>query len=566
MLHLIPQVKHLEIKDNYLISKSIYYNNLKCDKRIINALSDLPFDKYGISLDINITDKNGEAYELIISQNKIDIIADGSAGAFYAIQTLKQIFKEEKVPCLYIKDYPDFKYRGFYHDITRGKVPTLKTLKKLVDQMAYYKLNSLQLYVEHTYPFEELGDLIHTFGYISSNELKELDEYCNEKFIDFIPSLSTFGHLFELLNQEKYRKLRVLKDFEPNFNNWDNRLCHHTLDPLNPESIELIASLINQYTPNFKSKNFNICCDETFDLRHYCNTGYDYGELYIDFVNSIISRLKAKDKNVMMWGDILLEHPETIEKIPKETILLNWDYSENPSENKIIKFAKSDKKQIVCPGTSAWRGFCEDVDTEEKNISLMAKYGYNHGAIGVLNTNWGDWGNPCPLELSMYGMVVGAEKSWSSATKINKKFHDNVDFILFEKVNAYNYLKLVSEMHNKIQWFHFCVYFFQHSRGKETDSSAINFEAESVQQLYKRIYGELSNDKWKNDEYRQEMLNIAEGICVIAELGKKQTNPKFKRITNTKHWMEEYKNNWISKNKPNEISNILKIFTYFEQI
>ena len=73
----------------------------------------------------------------------VKIQAESPAGAFYAIQTLRQILKEETVPCLHIKDRPDFKYRGFYQDVTRGKIPTVATLKKLIDDMAYYKLSFL---------------------------------------------------------------------------------------------------------------------------------------------------------------------------------------------------------------------------------------------------------------------------------------------------------------------------------------------------------------------------------------------------------------------------------------
>jgi len=51
------------------------------------------------------------------------------------------------------------------------------------------------------------------------------------------------------------------------------------------------------------------------------------------------------------------------------------------------------KRQIVCPGTSAWNRFCERIETEEINISKMNELGYKYGAEGVLVTNWGDWGN-----------------------------------------------------------------------------------------------------------------------------------------------------------------------------
>jgi hypothetical protein len=98
-----------------------------------------------------------------------------------------------------------------------------------------------------------------------------------------------------------------------------------------------------------------------------------------------------------MWADILLEHPETIEELADDICFLNWNYDAEPSEEKIVQLAKKGRKQIVCPGTTTWNRFCENVAVEESNISLMAEYGYKHGAIGMLNTNWGDWGNPCSI-------------------------------------------------------------------------------------------------------------------------------------------------------------------------
>ena len=106
----------------------------------------------------------GEGYTLTISPDEIKIEGKGVAGAFYGIQTLKQIFEETSVPCLEIEDEPDRIHRGFYHDITRGKVPTVETLKSLIDEMAYYKMNELQLYIEHTFPFKEFGDDVEKFG------------------------------------------------------------------------------------------------------------------------------------------------------------------------------------------------------------------------------------------------------------------------------------------------------------------------------------------------------------------------------------------------------------------
>ena len=565
MLNIIPNVKIMEIKNGFMTKTAIYYNDLNCDERVLAALKMIPYNKLGAKLDICINEKDGEGYELYINENDIVINADGAAGAFYAIQTLRQIFTHKEIPCLYIKDEPDFKYRGFYHDVTRGKIPTVATIKSLIDKMAYYKLNSLQLYVEHTYQFKEYSDLKGKYGYFTSDEITEIGAYCKQNFIDFVPSLSTFGHLYELLNQDKYKHLRVLKECD-NTNFWNARMAHHTIDPLNPESIMVIKSLIDQYAPNFESDYFNICCDETFDLREYEKQGEDIGKIYTNFVMQIIDYIKQKDKNVMMWADILLQHPETIDILPDNICFLNWDYGSSPNEEKIMKFEKMGKTQIVCPGTGTWSRLCENVENEEKNISLMAEYGYKHGALGVLNTNWGDWGNPCSLELAMYGLALGAEKSWSVKTEINDEFYNRINFILFKNDNGVQYLKELNRMHVLVSWNAFSSNYFEYRYNSyKTHKDCLFADLVEVQKAYKDLSDKLNSEKWVNDEYRQEMLISAEGICLIAELSQKILGKDNSRVTNTYEWLNKYKKKWLEKNKESELHRIEEMFTYCEK-
>lgn len=162
-MHLIPQVKKLEVKKGFLTSRAICLPD-HIDSRLLKALKKLPVSENGVPVEITVTGTEGESYTLDIAPERITICAPGPAGAFYGIQTLRQIFAQGDVPCLHIEDAPTLEYRGFYHDVTRGKVPTLETLKWLVDRMAYVKLNSLQLYVEHTFPFAEYGDLPEQLG------------------------------------------------------------------------------------------------------------------------------------------------------------------------------------------------------------------------------------------------------------------------------------------------------------------------------------------------------------------------------------------------------------------
>ncbi len=566
MLNLIPQVKTLELQKGILAKKAIFFET-SADSRLTAALQALPSATDGAVLTLEVGNE-GEGYELWVEENAIRIKGDGPAGAFYAIQTLRQLLQHDEVPRLYIKDCPDFPYRGFYHDVTRGKVPTLQSVKELIDQMAYYKLNSLQLYVEHTFPFEETKDLIEKTGYLTEEEIHEIDAYCQERFIEFIPSLSTFGHLFELLNQEKYAHLRVMKDYEASPNRWADRMGHHTIDPLEPQSIEVIKSLIDQYYPHFKSDIFNICCDETFDLtRRYEESEHDPSKLYVEFVKKIIAHLKSKNKKVMMWADILLKHPETITEIPDDIYFLNWFYRLDPPEDTIIRFKELGRKQIVCPGTTIWNRFCEGISVEEENISLMAEYGHKHGALGVLTTNWGDYGHTCSLELSLYGLVLGAEKSWTVATKVGEEFSKKVDFLLYQQEGALDALKEVSALHDLIDFRKFCVNYYRIISASERPVRPITeASVEEIQTRYLAIRDRLAGEKWTLDEYRQELLIAAEAVCLTAELMATQEGKDVNRITNTESWLKAFREKWTAKNKESELYRIEDFFRGWEQL
>lgn len=567
MLKLIPSVKKLVINKGFLPNKQILFDENKIDERVANVLKKLDVSAEGTKVTVTVNGLQGEGYSLLIDEKGINIVAQSVKGAFYAAQTLRQIFMHEQVPFVFIEDEPHFAYRGFYHDVTRGKVPTVKTLKKLIDDMAFFKLNALQLYVEHTYDFKELSDQIKAGGTLTAEELQELNAYCKQNFVDFAPSLSTFGHLFELLNQDKYKDIRCVDDVTAPYR-WWGRMRHHTLDPLKDESIKLVKSLIDQYSPNFDSEFFNICCDETWDLTaRYKDTEHDVAKLYVDFVKKIISHVKTKNKTVMMWADILLKHPEVIGELPEDTVFLNWNYDANPPEENVAKFAELNRKQIVCPGTTTWNRFCENIEIEEQNISRMAEYGYKYGALGVLNTNWGDWGNIASIDNSMYGLILGAAKAWDPLMQINDDFYSAVNFVWYQNENAIQILKKISRLNGCIKWMRTCRNYvkIKYNIKDELDQTIYESTLAQIQSEYKQIEADLTDKEWKNDEIRVEMLLAAQGACVCAEQYEKIMGNNPERLVDAQAWLTLYSQKWLEKNKPSELYKIQDVFTVLEK-
>lgn len=237
------------------------------------------------------------------------------------------------------------------------------------------------------------------------------------RHIELIPSLATFGHLYEVLRTKSYSNLCELENMENDEYSFVDRMAHHTLDVSNDESLKLVKNMLNEFIPLFTSNKFNICGDETFDLgkgkSKRLGEEIGQGKLYTVFLNKIIDIVKGYDKEVMFWGDVILNHTEVINEIPKDVICLNWNYGSEATEEGTRKIYEAGREQYVCPGVAGWSHLMNLMDNGFENIRRMVSYGVKYKASGVLNTNWGDYGHINILNSSIPGMAYGGALSWN---------------------------------------------------------------------------------------------------------------------------------------------------------
>ncbi|MBE6357427.1 MAG: hypothetical protein E7058_10040 [Lentisphaerae bacterium] len=361
------------------------------------------------------------SYRISAGENGFTVSAAAETELFYALQTMRQIVNScgNVYSSMEIEDAPDFAHRGVYHDITRGAVPTLKSLFELADLMAYYKLNQLQLYVEHTFAFARHCDIWEGSDPITAEEILRLDAYCKERHIELVPSLSTFGHFYMALRSKRKEDLNELdiKASEIPFSFYD-RMAHYTLNCSDPRSIELVADMLAEFIPLFSSDYFNICCDETFDLGKGKNRAKadELGTetLYVEFLKKIIAIVGKAGKTAMFWGDIIAAQPELIRTLPENTIALEWDYGAKADFRDTAALAKVTSNFYICPGTTVWNCWSADIHVCQQNILNYARKGKAAGAVGLLNTNWGDMGNVNLFANSLYGIIYGAAAAWNT--------------------------------------------------------------------------------------------------------------------------------------------------------
>ncbi len=374
------------------------------------------------------------AYRLSINKSGTRIQAAGEAGLFYAEQTLRQIDRQcpGRRPCLEILDWPDYGVRGFYHDVTRGKVPTLKTLLQLAELCALYKLNHLELYIEHTYAFRNHPEVWAGADPLTADEILALDARCAELHIDLVPSFSTFGHFYTWIHL-KFPELNELeRDVSQDPFNWLDRMLHHTIDCRNPKSIRLIREIIREVRPLFRSKFFNICADETFDI----GTGKNRklaeklgkGRLYVDFLKLIMAAVKAEGATPLFWGDVISHYPALLPEIPSDAIALDWDYSSKPNGGGARLIAETGRTFFVCPSVQGHNCWLPDSVTAHRNITRLARIGRKYGAAGLLNTDWGDYGHINTLGPTLPGLILGASAAWAPTSGLlaRKKFNEAI--------------------------------------------------------------------------------------------------------------------------------------------
>jgi hexosaminidase len=157
-----------------------------------------------------------EGYHLTVANSGITISANKSAGLFYGLQTLEQLFPAQTgapsvIPQVQITDKPEYLWRGFMLDVSRHYFP-VPFIEQLIDVAASYKLNTFHWHLVDDqgwrieikkYPrltqVGSCGDYDHPLGtapcrFYTQKEIKEVVDYAMRRHVRVIPEIELPGH------------------------------------------------------------------------------------------------------------------------------------------------------------------------------------------------------------------------------------------------------------------------------------------------------------------------------------------------------------------------------------
>ena len=449
---------------------------------------------------------NEEGYVLKITSNEIVISASSPKGAFYAVQSLRQLlpasfenstFKEATVSIqnLEITDAPQFKYRGMHLDVGRHFFP-VDFIKKYIDLMSMLKMNTFHWHLTEDqgwrieikkYPkLQEIAayrnetlighysDQPHQFdgkkygGFYTQKEIKDIVKYASERQIDIIPEIEMPGHSQAALSA--YPELGCTGkpiDVATKWGVFDDIYCPKE------STFKFLEDVLDEVMALFPSKYIHIGGDEAPKTRwkncKHCQALIkkeglkDEHGLQSYFITRMEKYINSKGKQIIGWDEILEGG-----LAPNATVM-SWRGTSGA-----VTAAKQHHDVILTPGSHCY--FDHYQSTKESEPLAIG---------GFLPLEKVYSFNPIPKELTKEEAkyVLGAQGNvWTEYMKDSKQ----VEYMAFPRMIALSEVVWSDNKNKDFENFKTRLEFYQ----KRLDARDVNYA--------NHLYEVLGNSKIKN--------------------------------------------------------------------
>jgi hexosaminidase len=292
-----------------------------------------------------------EGYTLEITPKNIIIQAKNALGAFYAIQSLRQLFPPEinsstlqanntiwSAPCCKIEDYPRFQYRGLMLDVSRHFF-NVGDVKRFIDLMVLHKFNTFHWHltddqgwrieipkypklrtsaacrngtlIGHYSDEPEKFDTERYCGSYTKEEIKSVIAYAAQNFVTIIPEIEMPGHAMAALHA--YPELGCTGGPYETFKKWgvvDDVFCAG-----NDKTFEFIETVLTEVAALFPGTYIHVggdeCPKERWKKCQKCQKRMadlglrDEHELQSYFISRAEKILNKLGKKLIGWDEIL---------------------------------------------------------------------------------------------------------------------------------------------------------------------------------------------------------------------------------------------------------------------
>ncbi len=348
-----------------------------------------------------------QGYILELKPDKILISGNDNPGLLYGVQTLLQLLsskKENTLPVCKIEDWPDLELR-IIHWCEKHHQNRIKTLKDYIDRAVEYKINGIGWQLEDRFAYER-HPVIGIPGAFTKKQVREIDKYARERYIELIPLVDCPAHMAYVLKHPEFAHLRE-------FVNNNYQMC-----PYNEKAWDLIYDMFDEIMEAFSSKYFHVSTDEAYYLGDGVECGCvekkkEIGKsgIFVEFVNRAVKYLEDRGKEVMCWGESPLRYSD-IPKLPNTLI----DAVVNDRSKSGIRELEAERDhgiRVVIYVSIHGGGLFTDYFQRVKSVNESISFGRVRKINDVLGTFVAGWDDSGPHdEVFWLGWVGATSYAW----------------------------------------------------------------------------------------------------------------------------------------------------------
>ena len=168
----------------------------------------------------------------------------------------------------------------------------------------------------------------------SKDEFGEILALSDKLGFNSIPLFQTIGHCEYVLKHDKYKPFAEVQ----------SRIDQYC--PQNPDVIDFLGRWIDEYLELFGPvKHFHLGADEAYTLGRcdkcaaYANDN-SLSQLFIDHINVLSKPLISQGITPIIWGDMLLKHPEAMDKLSRKVMIFDWMYDIYRGNGKVFVWGR----------------------------------------------------------------------------------------------------------------------------------------------------------------------------------------------------------------------------------
>jgi hypothetical protein len=274
---------------------------------------------------------------------------------------------------------------GWMYDIAREQSPPEELLVEMLRRSAAAGYNAVGLYLEHRFAYPSAPWAAGPGG-LTPEVVRRLQSRVSRPAgrtaPRIIPFLNTLGHMEGFIRSEGGQ---WLAEGEAGFGGL--QMC-----ATRPECAAFARRLVADALDTFDDEWVHLGGDETRQLGQ-CPTcaarvaQVGQGGLYGEYFGPLCRFVLERGHRPCLWGDMLLQRPEALDAIPRQTLIFDWQYFSRPRETTEL-FRRHGFDVVCCPSLQTYNaGWCF-LRESQTNIDEHAADARRAGALGVLVTTW----------------------------------------------------------------------------------------------------------------------------------------------------------------------------------